>query len=130
MIKQFENFLNEENDTSYRLWIEEDAIKKYIKKYNEDIDWEFDIEEEDNSINEYNLTNYFISYITKNECIGIMDKLVELGYSVYDYGHYDDYHSWYGFIYTEEQWEQTKETPDQTKLDVISYYDIEDLGMP
>lgn len=99
---------------------------KHLKRYNEDIEWDFEDEEEDPN-NEKDISHYYISYDTKQECINIMDKLVELGYEVYDYGYYDDYNEWYGFIFEDSQWEQTKETPDETKLDVLSYYDIKDL---
>ena len=47
---------------------------KYLKRYNEDIEWEFE-DEEKSPIEFSDLTNYFIEYKMKDECINIMDKL-------------------------------------------------------
>lgn len=94
---------------------------KYIKKF-ENIDWSF--EDEENEINIENLKNYYIKYNTKEECMNIMNKLVELGYEVFGYGEYDDYDQWDGFVCNSKDWVQIINPGGSN---VIYYNDIKNL---
>lgn len=103
---------------------------KYIRKYNEDLEWEFD-EEESNEIKDFE--DYIILYNTSEECQLIVRKLIELGYNVYGFsklgtsitGDFDDCDTWHGFRYKKEKdiWVQTISNIDKK----LRYKDIEKL---
>jgi len=92
---------------------------KYIKRYNEDIDWDW-VDEEIRPIKD--IEKYCITYYSLDECINIADKLKELGYSVYGYGDWEDYSFWIGFIYQDGRWVQTKRN--KYNREIITYNDL------
>lgn len=57
-----------------------------------------------------NLEKYFICYDTKEEAINIANKLVDLGYKVYDLNGVGDpdWHKWKGFLYTSKYFVQSR----------------------
>lgn len=76
---------------------------KYLKLF-EDIDWEdWDYEEECMSLKD--LEKCFIKYENIDECLDISNKLLELGYSVYELSEIDyEYRFWTGFMIDDYEW--------------------------